>query len=93
MNRKKELTELAENQARLPAVEKAREDATISRNSAKDQLFAAQQKQQQEMLLIKAVRELDIKIDQKETSRLSLYCKQSRNQNRHSMRLKAALRI
>ncbi|MGI6469297.1 MAG: SbcC/MukB-like Walker B domain-containing protein [Syntrophomonadaceae bacterium] len=61
----KELTELAENQARLPAVEKAREDATISRNSAKDQLFAAQQKQQQEMLLIKAVRELDIKIDQK----------------------------
>ena len=29
---------VAENQARLPAVEKAREDAAISRNSAKDQL-------------------------------------------------------
>ncbi len=62
---KRELSELAENQARLPAAEEALEGANISRNTAKDRLLEVQQKQQQEMLVIKSVRELDIKIDQK----------------------------
>ncbi len=61
----RELAELDINQERLPAAEKAWEDAASFRNTVKDLLLEAQLQQQQEMLVIKSVRELDIKIDHK----------------------------
>lgn len=62
---KRELAELGQNQQTLPASEKAWEDAMTSRDTAKNQLLAAQGQQKEEMQVIKSVRELDIKIDHK----------------------------
>lgn len=61
----RELDELAVNLEKLPSAEEALRNTTAYHDSAQDALSAAQLKQKQEMLIIKAVREVDINIEHK----------------------------
>jgi len=58
-----ELKELANMQERFPIAEDILNNSMIFRSSAKDLLDEAQQKQKQEMMVIKTVRELDLTIE------------------------------
>ncbi|MEN6328004.1 MAG: AAA family ATPase, partial [Syntrophomonas sp.] len=61
----RELDDLAVNLEKLPAAEEAIRNMAAYHDSAQDALAAAQLKQKQEMLIIKAVREVDINIEHK----------------------------
>lgn len=63
----RELIDLAANQERLPGAEDTLNNSMNSRNLAKELLLDVQQKQQQEMMVIKSVRELDLTIEHKDT--------------------------